>query len=73
MARHKIRKGTTFMLTGQKWKVVYATESRLHCVAHERRQVTISGRTFEASTSKTMDISPDTPIAALDEILRDFR
>lgn len=69
-----LRKGQRFELGGAKWRVVYVNQSRAHCVSAETRTVTVhdrksdTDRTFVATSSRSMDISPNTPLELLKEL-----
>ncbi len=68
-----IKKGQTFTLGGTRYKVAYVNQSRAHCVATDTRHVTVTDakgetRTFTAASSRSIDISPDTPLDLLSEL-----
>jgi hypothetical protein len=65
--------GVRFSLIGLQWRVAYANASRAHCVATSTTRVTVPNpdgtvRTFTATLSKTLDLSPDTDITLLKEL-----
>lgn len=69
-----LRKGQTFMLNGDRWKVVYVNQSRAHCVCLTTRTVTVADartggtRTFTARKAASLDISPNAELDLLREM-----
>lgn len=59
---------------GDKWRVAYVNGSRAHCVCETKRTVTVTDprtgnvRSFTATASRTIDISPDSQIGLLKEM-----
>jgi hypothetical protein len=60
-----LSRGQRFTLNGLRWRVVYVTPSRAHCVASAVRVVTVrdrrtgAQRSFQAARVHTIDISPN--------------
>lgn len=68
-----LRKGQTFPASGQVWCVVYVTAWRAHCRATSRKVVTVTDkkgkvRTFNALSTDTLDVSPNTEPSLLTEL-----
>lgn len=59
MHERPLRRGDRFELNGELWRVQYVNVSRAHCVATDRREVTIGARVFRATVTRTLDISPN--------------
>lgn len=70
-----VKRGQHFTLNGHQWRVVYVNQSRAHCVCTDRRVVTLvnhetgATRSFEGTVSRSLDISPNTPLDFLKEAL----
>ena len=70
-----MRSGQSFTLNGVQWTVAYVTPSRAHCVSNTKRVVTVTDRltgrprTFVATDTKTLDISPDSQLGLLKAVL----
>ncbi len=57
--------GDRFTLSGVPYRVAYVNPGRAHCTSMRKRVVTVTDkhgktRSFTATTSDTLDISPDT-------------
>jgi len=69
--------GQRFKLGDSTWVVVHVNESRAHCKSERREPVTVKNydwkkdqetvRTFEATSRKTIDISPNSIVEMLDD------
>lgn len=70
MAGTVLRKGQRFTLDGTSYRVAYVTASRAHCISVSRQSVTIGGRTFLATSSRTLDLSPNACPDLCAELLR---
>lgn len=63
-----MKKGQRFTLNGTKWRVAYVNESRAHCESEASHQVTVTDkktgepRTFTATSTVTLDISPNSEV-----------
>src|SRR5580765_5172600 len=65
-----LKTGTRFKFHGfdEIWRVLLVNESRAHCVSESREQVTLGARTFQATSRKTTDISPNADVEVLTEM-----
>ena len=69
-----LRKGQTFTLNGQRWKIAYINPSRAHCVNVTKHTVEIvdkrTGQTRRFTTTGygAIDISPNTDLTVLAEL-----
>lgn len=68
-----LTKGQTFVLNGTRFKVAHVSSCRAHCRAMKVTTVTVTdkhgrSRSFEAHSTQTVDISPDTPLDVLDDL-----
>ena len=66
--------GNTFLYSGLRYRVVHVSELRAHCRAITTRHVTLTDRhgqtrTFIGTVNATLDISPNTPLEVLTELL----
>jgi hypothetical protein len=69
-----LRKGQSFTLNGLRYRVQAVSPCRAHCVATVKTPVTVTNRksgtsiTFVRTSTKTIDISPDTPLDVLADL-----
>jgi translation elongation factor P/translation initiation factor 5A len=54
----RLREGETIIFEGEPWRVVSVTESRAVIRCKTTRTVTVEGRTFKATSGRTVSISP---------------
>lgn len=68
--------GQTFTLGGARWTVKHVNFSRAYCVTTRREAVTVRDtrkhvdRTFFVTRTEDMNISPDSPVELLAELLK---
>lgn len=66
-----LKKGSRFRFGGLSWRVEYVNDSRAHCVAKVVEKVELrldTPRTFTATRTRVMDISPNTDTSLLAEL-----
>lgn len=69
-----MKRGDRFTLAGLRYRVVYVSACRAHCVATDKVTRTIKSkdgttRTFKAKRRATLDISPNAGAATITELL----
>jgi hypothetical protein len=70
MAGTVLKKGQRFTLDGTSYRVAYVTASRAHCISVSRQPITIGGRTFLATSARSLDLSPNACPDLCADILR---
>lgn len=59
-----LQAGQQFHMTGSDdlWQVLHVNESRAHCISRRQETTTIGDRTFQATSRRTIDISPNSAV-----------
>ena len=65
--RPMLRRGQTFRAMGATWRIVHVSPSRAHIVSRTPETVTLGPRTFRATRTRALDISPTTNVRLLAE------
>jgi hypothetical protein len=71
-----LKKGQKFTIGNAKWKVAYVNNSRAHCTSENTHEVTVTDkatgepRSFMAHSTATMDISPNSDVDVMMDLLK---
>lgn len=68
-------RGQRFQMGGRRWRVLFVSECRAHCIAVVREPVTVHDRhgrprTFTATRRITIDIAPTSGVDLIQELQR---
>lgn len=71
-----LHRGQRFQMNGVRWRVVWVSELRAHCIAIVRKPFTVNDRrtgrkrTFQAKRVVSIDISPNSAVDLCAELER---